>query len=233
MAASDAEGPDTAPPSGARRLLRSVAVYSAVAAASAAVAAIAALEVVLAKDIPEGGIVESLQTGLLALSAAAWFRLAAYGKRSEGAPRRAFVLVGLAALAMFFRELDAFFDESFSHGSWVVADSFVLAAAAAVFFADGRRTVSDLADFAESPHGMVAWFAFFGIVFFSRVLGWKVLWNAVFDIDMWRETAEKVRVYDQNAIRHVKNVAEESLELFCYTVLLAGAFLPRALSRRK
>ena len=213
------------------RLGRAAAVFACAAAFFAAVLGAAVFEILAAQDVPEGGLVESMQASLLALSAGAWF-LAAAKKGGAPAPKRAFALAGFLALAMFVRELDAFFDETLWHGAWAAVDALVLAAAAAFALASPRRTLSDVADFAGSPAAVPAFCALFGVLVFSRLVGWKGIWLAVFDKAPWTEASGKVLVYSQNVPRHVKNVAEETFELFGYAALFASAVVPRALARR-
>lgn len=215
-----------------RRLVRAAAVYAAAGAAMILPALALVFEVSVAKDIPEGGIAESLQTCLLFLSAVAWASLAARSRRDGKGPARAYLFVAFASLGMFVRELDGFFDNVLWHGAWAPIDAAVLAAAAFALLRDWRATLADLADFAESAHGLMAFAAVFSAVAFSQLLGWKGIWRTLFDIEPWRQVRASVLVYDQNVERHVKNVVEEALELFSYSSLLVAAFVPRLLVHR-
>ena len=136
------------------------------------------------------------------------------------------------ALAMFVRELDGFFDVVLGHGSWAAVDTAVFAAAVFALGRGWRETVSDFADFAESPLGLMAFSAVFAAVAFSQLLGWKGLWRQAFEVGVWDEVKRNIVGYDQNVERHVKNVVEEALELFSYASLLAAAAVPRLLAPR-
>ena len=216
-----------------RRILRAAAVYAAAGAFMIAPALVLVAEVTIAGDVPEGGVSESLQTCLLLGSAVAWTSLAAKARRERRGPARAFLFVAFAALGMFVRELDAFFDAALGHGSWAAVDAAVLAAAVLLLARDGSATLSDLADFAESPLGFMAFCAILAAATFSQILGWKGLWRQTFEVGVWDEVKRSIVGYDQNVERHVKNVVEEALELFSYASLLSAAVVPRLLSPRR
>lgn len=216
-----------------RRLFRAAAVYALAGAILIAPALALVLEVTVAGDVPEGGIAESLQTCLLFCSAAAWASLAGKAHRERLGPARAYLFVAFASLAMFVRELDGFFDVALGHGSWAVVDGAVFAAAVFVLGRSWRETVSDFADFAESPLGHMGFGAVFGAVAFSQLLGWKGLWRQVFEVDVWDEVKRNIVGYDQNVERHVKNVVEKALELFSYASLFVAAAVPRLLAPRR
>lgn len=215
-----------------RRLFRAAAVYALAGAIMIAPALALVIEVTVAGDVPEGGISESLQTCLLFGSSAAWASLACKARRERRGPARAYLFVAFAALAMFVRELDGFFDVVLGHGSWAAVDTAVFAAAVFLLGRDWRETLTDLADFAESPLGLMAFSAVFAAVAFSQLLGWKGVWRQVFEVGVWDEVKRDIVGYDQNVERHVKNVVEEALELFSYASLLAAAAVPRLLAPR-
>jgi len=216
-----------------RRLFRAAAVYALAGAILITPALALVIEVTVAGDVPEGGLSESLQTCLLFGAAAAWASLACKARRERRGPARAYLFVAFAALAMFVRELDGFFDVALGHGSWAVVDGAVFAAAVFVLGRSWRETVSDFADFAESPLGHMGFGAVFGAVAFSQLLGWKGLWRQVFEVDVWGEVKRNIVGYDQNVERHVKNVVEEALELFSYASLFVAAAVPRLLAPRR
>ena len=216
-----------------RRLGRALAVYAGTAAFLSAMAGAVVFEVFAARDVPECGLVESLQASVLLLASAAWFSEAAKGGRGIAGGDRALALVGFATFAMFVRELDRFFDVALQHGAWAAIDAAVLAAAAVVMAKNRRKTLDDVAAFATTPRALMTFLAVFSAVAFSQLLGWKGIWRSVFDNELWESVKGRILVYDQDVARHVKNVVEESVELFSYSMLLVVAVVPRLLAGGK
>lgn len=215
------------------RLRRALAVYAAASVALVALVGALVAEAFAARDVPEGGVVESLQAVILLCAAVSWFFEAAAAKKDGAGPEKAFLLVGFATLAMFVRELDRVFDVALWHGAWAAVDVVVIAVCFAALGRQWRRSVSDVASFAGSPRGWMVFSAVFSAVVFSQALGWKGVWHSVFDNELWLQVKDRIEVYDQDLERHVKNVVEESLELFSYAMLLASTAVPRALAGKR
>lgn len=221
-------------PDAVRRLFWACGIYAAAAAFLSVVALSVYFEVSVAFDAPEGGLVESVQAATLLLASSAWFALARRGlRRNDGSPALAFAAAGFVSFAMFIRELDRFFDVALYHGAWSAVDGVVALCACAFFWCHRRRALGDWADFAESAQGWAFFSAVFAAVAFSQLFGWKGIWRAVFDNDIWQDVKYKVLVYDQDLERHVKNVVEESFELVSYSMMLAAAVIPHFLQKRK
>lgn len=215
-------------------LVRAAAVFLGAAIVSGAVFLLVLFEINRKGNIVEGGPVEMLQVSVLGLSALAYASQA----RCRPAMRRAFSVVALATFAMCLRELDGLFDRLLFHGAWALLDAVVLVAIVAVFVRAAGRTVSELADFAATPQCLlfVAGVAFAVVV--AQLIGYKELWNRLFDVEIWTDAAalhlqEDGRLPgDIDVVRHVKNTVEESFELGSYLLILASATLPPLLSRK-
>ena len=213
--------------------VRSAAVFLAAAVVSGFAFGMVLFEINRKGNIVEGGPVEILQVSILGLSALVY----ALQARRRPALRRAFALVALASLAMGLRELDGLFDRLLFHGAWALLAAFVLAAMVAVLAGAFDRTVGELAAFVQTPQCLlfVAGLAFAVVV--AQLVGYKELWNRLFDVEIWNDAAAPHLQEDGHlpgdidVVRHVKNTVEESFELGSYLLILASATLPPLLRR--
>ena len=190
--------------------VRSAAVFLAAAVVSGFAFGMVLFEINRKGNIVEGGPVEILQVSILGLSALVY----ALQARRRPALRRAFALVALASLAMGLRELDGLFDRLLFHGAWALLAAFVQTPQCLLF---------------------VAGLAFAVVV--AQLVGYKELWNRLFDVEIWNDAAAPHLQEDGHlpgdidVVRHVKNTVEESFELGSYLLILASATLPPLLRR--
>ena len=219
------------------RLARAAGAAIAFAAVAAGVALLVLFEVARNGNVVENGPVELAQIALLALASLA-YALRARAANASGGPARAFVLCSLLVLALAVRELDGFFDLAFFHGAWLLVDGAVLAAFLAVLLRRPSASFRDLADFAAGPECPLLVVSVAFAMLFAQALGYKGLWQHVFDVPVWTDAVAPL--FDEDGhlpgdvdiLRHVKNTVEESFELACYLGVLASAVLPPALARR-
>ena len=162
--------------------------------------------------VKEISLTEIAQEGLLAATALVYFLLA----RRYPAWRYGFVLLGGFLTTMLIRELDALFD-LVKHGSWVYVALLVTLACLAGAATHLRSTVAGLACFVRArSYGMMIC-GLLCILLFSRLIGMHAIWEHVL-----------LDGYDRTA----KNVVEEGVELFGYTLcFLASVQFMRGLPR--
>ena len=130
------------------------------------------------------------------------------------------------------------FDRALFHGAWFLVDAGVLAAFVAVALRRPADTAAQLARFVRTPQCLlfVTGVAFAVVV--AQLVGYKELWNRIFDIELWNEARaphlleDGCLPKDLDIARHVKNTAEEALELGSYLMVLAAAVVPPLLRRR-
>jgi len=163
--------------------------------------------------VKEISLTEFAQEGLLAATALVFFQLA----RRYPSWRYGFMLLGGFLTTMLIRELDGLFD-LIKHGCWVyvaLAVTLVCLAAAATHL---RSTLAGLACFIRArSYGMMLC-GLLCILLFSRLMGMHVIWESVL-----------LDGYDRTA----KNLGEEGVELFGYTLCFLASLqfmrgLPRA-----
>lgn len=111
-------------------------------------------------------------------------------------------------VCMFIREMDAYFDDLF-HGSWKY---FALASACFFTFkawSEGKeKSIKSLAFYMQSPAFTTMSFGMIVVLFFSRAMGMGKLWKLIMG---------------ENFNRVVKNVVEEGIELFGYSIIFLAA----------
>ncbi|MBR1608239.1 MAG: hypothetical protein IJ678_01320 [Kiritimatiellae bacterium] len=209
------------------------AVVLCAVAVGAAACAIPA-EVRMHSNVAENGLVEFAQLGVLALAAAAYAVRGAVFRDFT----RASYLCALALLAMVVRELDGPLDVALWHGSWAAVDAAVLAAFVAVFLARRQDSMRDLSGFVSSRRFPLLAAGLVAAVVFAQIVGWKGIWNGLFDAEIWHGAADGRLLPDGklppdlDIPRHVKNTVEESVELGSYLMLLVSALLPSGRSDR-
>ena len=216
-------------------LLRSAAVLAVAARAAGVTFYGLLLEIRQEKNVLEGGIVEMSQIAVLGLASLA-YAIQAFRDREAG---RALAMVSLAVLAMGIRELDGFFDRiTGDHSFWLYIDAAVLLAFLAVPLLRPGRTLGQLARFVGSSQCLLL---VVGVIFaavVAQLIGYKEIWNRIFDVEIWQEARSANLLesghltFEANIPRHVKNVAEESIELGSYLMILGSAVLPPLLRRR-
>ncbi|MDV5139911.1 hypothetical protein [Chimaeribacter arupi] len=163
--------------------------------------------------VKEISMTEIAQEGLLAGTVLVFFLLA----RRYPAWRYGFVLLGGFLTTMLIRELDAVFD-LIKHGCWVYVAVAVTLACLIAAATHLRSTLAGLACFVRArSYGMMLC-GLLCILLFSRLIGMHVIWSHVL-----------LDGYDRTA----KNVVEEGVELFGYTLCFLASLqfmrgLPRA-----
>lgn len=216
-------------------LVRALAVFFFAAVAAGAVFYAVLLEIRQHRNIDEGGIVESTQLAVLALSALVF----AVQARLDRETPRAFAMVSLATLAMFVREMDGYFDAwSGDHACWLYVDAAVLLAFVSIPLRRFGRTVGELSRFSATPQCLLFVTGVVFSVVVAQLIGYKEIWNRIFDVEIWRD-AKAAHLLDTghlpvelNITRHVKNTVEESIELGSYLMILGAAALPPLLRRK-
>lgn len=216
------------------RIGRALAVFAAVAVAAGAVFYSVLAEIRIHRNIDEGGIVETAQLAVLALAALAF---AVRALRDREMPR-AFALAALAALGMFVREMDGYFDLwTGDHSAWLYVDMAVLAAMAWVALRRFGRTADHVSRFVATPSCLLFVAGLVFAVIVAQLIGYKEIWNNIFDVEIWQE-AKAAHLLESGHLsvefdisRHVKNTVEESVELASYLMILGSAVLPPLLPR--
>ena len=217
-------------------LFRAAAVFAVAAIAAGAVTGTVLLEIRSHRNVVEGGLVETTQLAVLALAGLAF---AVQARRNRETPR-ALAMAALVVAAMAVREMDGWFDRlTGDHAFWAYLDAAVIAAFVSVPLRAFERTVAEWARFVRTPQCalFVAGVAFAVVV--AQLLGYKEIWNRMFDADIWNDAAKPFLLPDGNLpgdldlARHVKNTVEESVELASYLLILASALVPPALRPRR
>ena len=199
-----------------RRLLSlAAALLPAAAATLAAGAAVCVDVMVMRTACAESSLVETVQLAFLLASGT----LAACAAVRRPELRGGFALVAGFFFAMAVREMDGMLDK-ISHGCWVYP-AVAVTAAAALAAVRCRRTVLPALERIRGDRGfqMLA-VGLFAVLGFSRIVGYKGIWRAA----------------GEYAHMHMaKRMAEESVELFGYSLILCWAvtFFSGLLSGRK
>ena len=216
-------------------LARAAAVFVSAGVAAGAVFYSLLLEIRRNGNIVEGGLVESLQVAVLALACVSF---AVQARRDRETPR-ALAMVALAVLAMVIREMDGLFDRlTGDKAFWFYLDFVVLFAFLSVPVRRFGRTVSQLARFVSTPQCLLLVSGIVFAVVVAQLIGYKEIWNRLFDVDVWNDVRATHLLEDGrlpgeiDIARHVKNTAEESIELGSYLMILGAALLPPALRRK-
>lgn len=217
-----------------RKSLRSIAMTAlGVALAGLVVGAVACVvpfEVRRHTNVTENSNVEHTQLAVLGLASLAFAIRAATRRETP----RAMALCSLTIAAMAVRELDGALDVALWHGSWFLIDLFIAAVAIALVCRSPKNTLSQTCDFIASRRFPLFAAGIVAAVVFSQILGWKGIWNAIFDVPVWRDAVTDPAMFtpDHKLLaqfdipRHVKNTVEEGFELGSYLMLLFSALLP-------
>lgn len=150
----------------------------------------------------EYSFVEYLQSFLLLLSGVVSFRF--YLSKKQYPHRHIFMLIAALCAMAFIREQDIHFETLFGDGTWPIPVFLIIAVVAYKMF-KARRVLSDeIVSYTKTKSYAFFSFATITIFVFSRLFGRTVFWQAVMEGQYFRS---------------VKNVAEESLELYGYLFL--------------
>ncbi|GAA4201802.1 hypothetical protein GCM10022289_15730 [Pedobacter jeongneungensis] len=110
--------------------------------------------------------------------------------------------------ASLIREQDALLDEHIYDGAWQTAAFSLLILAAILIYRKRAVFLSNMNDFVSKFSFGILLSGIFTTYIFARLYGRKVFWMAVMEAQYTRD---------------VKNVSEESLELFGYTLILIAS----------
>lgn len=152
----------------------------------------------------EGYLTETMQNILLLSMVVSYLSLAV--KKVELRP--AMLLVAGFFACMFIRELDYLFDKT--PISWFIVCIVISAACFSYAAKHFSLTVSGLSAFCSSKSFILICTGLICLLIFSRLLGMKVLWQAVLG---------------DNYVRAAKTLTEEGIELFSYTICTIGSLV--------
>jgi len=196
-------------------LLSRVLIYSLIVAGAVLVVAIdASSDVEIDPYHNEYGLkftelswTEMTQQGLLLLSV---LLILIFGTRSRERRAISFLLGGLILCALT-RELDHHFDRIiFVEWQTVALGVCILMCVAVYRFRD--RLVENILELLFVGFNGIFISAFLCVMVFSRLIGLKVIWRSIFEV----EVLDLIQ-------RNVKNAVEESAELFGYTLLFIAS----------
>ncbi|MBQ9292382.1 MAG: hypothetical protein IJ211_03845 [Campylobacter sp.] len=191
------------------KLLWKLLCLLAMCAAIVFVALFLAIDIFIMDNISEISVVETIQGISLIAIFLSYFHFVNVDKQNSSL----WILSGGFFACMFIRELDAFFDVAFYHGSWKIPA--ILLAFVSIFYAFKRQSIqtigNSLLDFIKTPQFGLMLGGLLCIIIFSRFIGMRIMW-------------EFIGV--EQTITFAKSIAEESCELFGYMlVLLATIWL--------
>ncbi|AUI88617.1 hypothetical protein BS333_20145 [Vibrio azureus] len=147
----------------------------------------------------ERSITESLQLTMLLITTISFFRLS---QKSQTVSHAAILITGFFA-ALLIREMDYWFD-IIRHGSWVYPALLVSVLACFKAYQGGKNTVNQMADLLREQSMQLLIVAVILLLVFSRVYGMGSFWR---------------HVMAEHFVHDVKNIAEEGIELLCYSLI--------------
>lgn len=165
--------------------------------------------VVLKNSVGEISVTEFAQELFLLLTGGLFLNMAS----KSAAYRGGYLLIAGFFFCLFIREIDFFLDY-FSHGSWFYFA--MLCAIGCIVYAlrSIKSTIAGLVHFFQHPSYGYMVCGLLSVLVFSRLIGMNKLW---------------LTLMDEGYVRTVKNLAEESAELFGYTLcLISGVFYYRS-----
>lgn len=159
----------------------------------------------LGGTMSEGGLVESVQALLIALSSLTFF-VGAYRHPDQ---RSYLILVASVFLCMFVRENDRVLDQ-IAHGIWIVPTLLIMAAAGISAAKDRTTLLNPLRIHSQRGSFWVLAVGFVQLIVFSRLFGSGLLW-------------------DHSAMQAgsdvAKRIVQEGTELSSYALIFTGAFM--------
>lgn len=189
-----------------RRVLSLAASLLPAAVASVAAAAAVCVDtMVLRTGCAESSFVETLQLACLLVSGG----VAACAAARRPDLRGGFALVSGFFFAMAVREMDGILDK-ISHGCWVYPALAVTAAAVAVAVRNRESVLPALERIRGEGRFQMLSIGLFAVLCFSRVVGYKGVWMAT---------------GDYGHLHAAKRMAEESTELFGYSLIACWAVM--------
>lgn len=121
---------------------------------------------------------------------------------------KTFILFLVVFAAVFFvREFNNYLSDNFFKGAWQVGVLIILIPSIIYFYKKRAQLKSDVLALKESaPFGIIM-LGGIQLIVFSRIYGNKHIW---------------MNFMDENYLRMIKEVSEESIELMAYTVIFIG-----------
>ncbi|KAB7896632.1 hypothetical protein GA565_11940 [Rouxiella sp. S1S-2] len=185
-------------------LLKQVVLFVLLAACAAFSASILFFDVVILKDqVKEISTTEIVQEAFLFITAVLFF----IQSRRQKSLRGGFILAAGFFGCMLFRELDALFD-MIHLGAWVYFASMLAIYSLCWAAFTPKTTLNGLNALVANESFSILMFGLVTILVFSRVMGIHSIWQAA--------------VAGDN-VRLVKNLVEEGIELFGYSLCLLAA----------
>jgi hypothetical protein len=152
---------------------------------------------------PELSLVEYAQSFFLIVSGLISFRF--YLSKQLYFHRHIFMLISALCAMAFIREQDMHFETVIGDGTWPIPVFAILAVVMYKIFRIRKDLIAEIASFMKTRSYGFFSAATITIFIFSRMFGRTVFWEAVMGDQYFRS---------------VKNVAEESLELYGYLLLI-------------
>lgn len=159
--------------------------------------------IVLNGTVSESSPIEWLEEFIVLLTSYLFYDIARKYKNM----RQLGVLAGSFFLCLFIREIDNIFDQ-IHHGAWKYPALFVAIMACGYVAKDITISLSQLDKYTQHPSFGVMLAGIVSLLVFSRLFGMSVVWESLMG---------------EYYIRGVKNLAEEGVELMCYTLMLSSA----------
>jgi len=189
-------------------IIKQVIIFLTLAACAAFAAGTLFLDVVIFKDqVKEISATEIIQEAFLFITAALFF----IESRRHKAWRGAYILTAGFFGCMLIRELDGLFDLIY-FGSWCYFASLLAIYSLCWAAMTPKTMISGLYALVEEEAFPIMLFGLVIILVFSRVMGIHQIWQAAVGGDN---------------VRLVKNLVEEGIELFGYTLCLVAAIRMR------
>jgi len=159
--------------------------------------------VMLGSNLGELSITETLQLMMLAMTSWSFFSLS----KQQAHLKHAAILIAGFFTVLIVRETDYWTDMIY-HGSWVFLALAITAFACAKAYQGGKSTINEMAAILTISHMKLLIGAVMLLLVFSRLYGMGSFWQ---------------QVMNENYIRDVKNISEESMELLCYCLIALSA----------
>lgn len=152
----------------------------------------------------EASLVEYLESSFLLLVAILFY----IGSRVSGHWRGLCIALTFAAAVAAVREQDSFFDHNVFDGAWQLVAAALLVWAASILWRYPGSLADEASSFANSRGAGLLMAGFVTVFVFSRIVGMQTFWR---------------NVMGDRYLRVVKNIVEEGIELFGYSLLVLAA----------
>ncbi|MBO7298869.1 MAG: hypothetical protein J6V41_03530 [Kiritimatiellae bacterium] len=170
------------------------------------------IDTVLYHNVLEGGITEKLQIFLI-LGCGSLYLLHSLLKNEF---RLCNSLVAILFSLFFVRELDAFFDNVFFHGSWFYIVFVILCFTFLYYIRKRYEIVEEFVEYSKTTNFALLALGLVLLLVVSRFFGYKGIWKIM--------CSDLATMYDVNILyRPIKNLVEEGMEVVAYVVLLFSA----------